>query len=661
VNIDFIPIGTALVRLALACGVLLCVVPAAAAQNPPSGGGLAVVKYPPSIGGLWDGPYDLQGTSIREISSSEYYEIVHAALIPPHSTTLSHPDLGCVLFWGRRYGAYNGPAKTYVWNPRFPQMVKPLVITGVDESADPFCSGHTWMPNGDLYIAGGTNHSVPQTPTATGHEHVFRLSYASGNGVWTNSVSGGMTPMADRRWYPSVLQLADQRTIIHGTAGTWGGPVIPTRTRDVVLFSDPLITAPANQLNLMRDIGILPPSPPTCSPNEIQARLGPYARVFALRNGLAFDAGPDGDSTYWDAANHYGTVGQTFSPPHQNCTPIPDRWVKGGVNPEMHAPAHLDGGAVHLITRLQPGETDPLFHGFAETIYQLGGNTHYEPEEACCGCSAGSPIHDDGTAIVEKIRNPTPDLALDFGTPPLSWDDSPPDLSAPRADITAVVLLDGSILVLGGERMDPVGCDGNCFCIAVNTPELYKPPEVFGAGASSAWIDMNPHVFAHRYHSSALLLPTGDVVLAGGQFGSGDVNPSDKIVEVFKPPYLYSGPRPIIDTTSLYASIGADQTVSYLELGEAVFQFDVALGDLEAPIARVAVLRPGSVTHSFDFNQRYVELEIAGTGGPPIDGVVTLFVRRPPEIEYTPPGWYLITVVDTAGRPADAKWIRFSP
>jgi hypothetical protein len=612
------------------------------------------------VEGHWDAPYDLEGTGIREISPSEYYEIVHAALIPPHSTVLSHPDLGCVLFWGRRYGGYSGPSKMFVWNPRFPQMVKPLVITGVDKSADPFCSGHTWMPNGDFYIAGGTNETVPQTPTATGHEHVLRLSYASGNAVWANSkyVFGGMTSMADRRWYPSVLQLADQRTIIHGTAGTWGGPVNPTRTRDVVLFSDPFFTGPANQLNRMRDISS---TPLMCSPSNIQTRLGPYARVIALRNGLAFDAGPDGDSTYWDAANHYGT---TLAATHPNCTPIPDRWVKGGPMPEMHAPAHLDGGAVHLITRLQPGESDPLVHGFAETIYQLGGNAHYEPEEACCGCSAGSPIHDDGTAIVEKIRNPTPDLALGFGTPPLSWDDSPPDLSAPRADFTAVVLLDGSILVLGGERMEPVGCSfPNCACIAVNTPELYKPPEVFGAGASSAWIAMKPHEAEHRYHSSALLLPTGEVVLAGGEFGivPPALNTSNKVVEVFNPPYLYNGPRPIIDTTSLYASIGADQTVSYSELAEAAFQFDVALGHHEVPLARVAVLRPGSVTHSFDFNQRYVELRTELFPNPDPDGVVTVTVHRPPTIQYTPPGWYLITAVDTAGRPADAKWIRFSP
>jgi hypothetical protein len=550
----------------------------------------------------------------------------------------------------------------FVWNPRFPQMVKPLVITGVDKSADPFCSGHTWMPNGDFYIAGGTNETVPQVPTATGHEHVLRLSYASGNAVWDSSKNpfGGMTPMADRRWYPSVLQLADQRTIIHGTAGTWGGPVIPTRTRDVVLFSDPFFTAPANQLNRMRDISS---TPLMCSPSNIQTRLGPYARVFALRNGLAFDAGPDGDSTYWDAANHYGT---TLAATHPNCTPIPDRWVKGGVMPEMHAPAHLDGGAVHLITRLQPGESDPLDHGFAETIYQLGGNVHcdhyQDGGEDCCGCSHGTPDHDEGTAIVEKIRNPTPDDALDFGSPPLSWDDSPPDLSAPRADLTAVVLLDGSILVLGGERMDPVGCDGNCTCIAVYTPELYKPPEVFGAGASTAWIAMKPHEAEHRYHSSALLLPTGDVVLAGGKFGVGPPGDpqSTKVVEVFIPPYLYNGPRPIIDTTSLYASIGADQTISYTDV-VTTFTLDVALGDINTPIARVAVLRPGSVTHSFDFNQRYVELEIAGTEGPTIDGVVTLIVARPPTIQYTPPGWYLITAVDIAGRPADAKWIRFSP
>src|SRR5262245_66039161 len=98
------------------------------------------------------------------------------------------------------------------------------------------------------------------------------------------------------------------------------------------------------------------------------------------------------------------------------------------------------------------------------------------------------------------------------------------------------------------------------------------------------------------YHSEALLLPDGRVLtLGGGRFNGVDV-PSDHDqynVEFFAPPYLFNGPRPVITSAPSTLSYGQPFTI---QTPDAV------------NIAKVSLLRFGSVTHSINMGQRYVSL-----------------------------------------------------
>lgn len=316
---------------------------------------------------------------------------------------------------------------------------------------------------------------------------------------------------------------------------------------------------------------------------------------------------------------------------------------------------------MHLITRRIEGLNPPLpsfasDNGWLETIYQIGGIEHYHTGE-CCGCHSGA-THDEATPVVERVYNPTPSSNIGWGPGTNQWDDTPPDLQFARSDLVSLVLLDGSILTLGGERMLPVDCgeqgEPPCSgCEAIKIPELLEPKEVFGVEPTS-WTSMAHHQDEHRYHSTAALLPTGQVVLAGGQNnGYGGIT-AGKTVEIFHPPYLFKGPRPEIDPVSFQLPLGPDRAV-----GPAFgFTFDVALGSASSNIARVALIRPASMTHSFDFNQRYVECIRQSVSEPDPSGVVQVSVTLPPTYDYIPPGWYMLTVVDTQQRPSDAMWIR---
>jgi hypothetical protein len=69
-------------------------------------------------------------------------------------------------------------------------------------------------------------------------------------------------------------------------------------------------------------------------------------------------------------------------------------------------------------------------------------------------------------------------------------------------------------------------------------------------------------------------------------------------------------------------------------------------------IARVALIRAGSVTHGFHMDQRYVGLELRGTTATEVT------VKLPPNGNVAPPGAYMLFLVDGAGVPSAGKIIK---
>jgi hypothetical protein len=142
--------------------------------------------------------------------------------------------------------------------------------------------------------------------------------------------------------------------------------------------------------------------------------------------------------------------------------------------------------------------------------------------------------------------------------------------------------------------------------------------------------------FPRQYHSIAVLLPDGRVLSAGG------VDPSaaerdQRSMEVFSPPYLFMGPRPVISTCPANAGYGAS--------------FDVDTPDA-ATVDSVVLLRPCAMTHHTDAGQRYVKLAITGrTAG-------HLTVRAPADGNYAAPGHYMLFIVKANGVPSEACWLR---
>lgn len=63
-------------------------------------------------------------------------------------------------------------------------------------------------------------------------------------------------------------------------------------------------------------------------------------------------------------------------------------------------------------------------------------------------------------------------------------------------------------------------------------------------------------------------------------------------------------------------------------------------------------MRPGAATHAFDMEQRLVEIEIAAVLG----GKLRLV--GPPNANIAPPGYYMLFLIDSAGVPSVATFVR---
>jgi plastocyanin len=452
--------------------------------------------------------------------------VVHAAVL--HTNKV-------LLFSGGSEVGY--PLESRVWDPTTGGFTTQIF------GEDLFCSGHAFLADGRLCVAGGAPFGSVRTT------HLF------------DPVSESWSRVADMniaRWYPTVLTLPDGRIL--SASGVYG--VQPLEIYDPASNTWQTISGADRQFDELY------PS----------LHLLPSGEIFYSRAGWTLAVGPQ---------TAYLTLTGTNT----------GVWTNLG---QQQFFDRQEGSAAIMIDASATTAT-------SVQVMVIGGGV------------TGTPT----------IRNPQSCEIIDLSSliaPPV-WRGTA-DMQFQRTNVNSVNLPDGTILVIGGQRNGKWSIDPQ----PVYEAEIYDPK-------TDTWTVMTAMQHPRQYHSIAVLLPDGRVLTAGGVDPTlgGPPQRDQRFMEIFSPPYLFRGVRPVIAT--------APNQVSYGD------EFDITTDDA-LQIESVAFLRPCAMTHHTDAGQRFVKIGITQRDPNRIR------VKAPTNGNIAPPGYYMLFIVSADGVPSVAKFMR---
>lgn len=453
--------------------------------------------------------------------------VITLPIVPIHMSLMPN---GRIIMWDR----HNDPQHNMPnWDgdPRLWDLTTNTITPAALLDYDLFCSGHSFLPDGRLFVTGGHIGDNIGEDKARIYDPI--------SDTW------GMVPdMNAGRWYPSNVTLANGDVVV--MAGTITPTVVNTLTQVWQSSSNSWRTLIA-------------------PPGDLSDYPGTYPWNFLAPDSRVFVAGPQRIAHYLDVSGS-GTWTKVAS----NTLPYRD-----------YGSAVAFGNGKIMIVGGTPGDSN---------------NVALEP-----------------SASVEII-----DLNVDKP----SWQPAQ-SMSTGRRQHNATTLPDGKILVTGGSSLP--GFDN--VAGAVLHPEMYDP-------ATNIWSPMSPHTRYRGYHSNAMLLLDGRVLITGGGHPDPKGGSEEKNAEIYSPPYLFKGPRPVIQYVP--SQITYDRP------------FLIATSGV---ISKVTLIRLPSVTHSFNQNQIFRELTFTQTR-------CGLETRLPANSNVVPPGHYMLFIVNSNGVPSVAKIVQ---
>lgn len=211
-------------------------------------------------------------------------------------------------------------------------------------------------------------------------------------------------------------------------------------------------------------------------------------------------------------------------------------------------------------------------------------------------------------------------IDLNAATP--QWRFTTP-MSVPRRQISGTLLPDGRVAITGGTS----AAGFTSLAGAVHHVEVWDP-------ATEQWTVWASNSVARGYHNTTVLLPDGRLLHAGSGDGAGI--PNEQNAEIFSPPYLFLGPRPVVSSAPVSLRYGAQ----------------VSIGT-PSPVAvsYASLVRLSSTTHGFDMGQYYARMAVTRQSA-------AVTVRIPASSNRLPPGPYMLFLLGTNGVPSVARMVR---
>jgi hypothetical protein len=352
---------------------------------------------------------------------------------------------------------------------------------------------------------------------------------------------------------------------------------------------------------------------------------------------------PDGH-VYYDAGGQtFNPFGQSYDEALWNFTasydPTTQKWqylgVPFGVSADPKRPldtavtAGFRGSAASVMLPLKPPYNQANF-------LDAGG---------VLGVSPGAYLANDSSVIDTVNITQTGEKFSSKATGPLN---------NARWFSSTVLLPTGDAIAFNGANRDDVVLPGSSF--PVTQAEMFN-------SSTSTWTPLASSGDPRTYHNSAVLLPTGQILVGGnapidtgylysqtlpGGYSNDYRDPS---FQVYDPPYLKWGiPQPTISSVA-----DGSRTLSTKSgLDDAGYGDKLTIKSPDAAnIKSVVLVRNPAETHVVDGDQRNVELPFTVSGD-------TITATAPPNGNVTPPGPYMLFVNESTSKgliPSVAKQV----
>ncbi|MBA2349919.1 MAG: DUF1929 domain-containing protein [Solirubrobacterales bacterium] len=495
-------------------------------------------------------------------------------------------------------------------NPDGERESEPL-IPGL-ETTEPFNdgalfgAGQVFLPDGKVLLQGGTDYSldpgVDGLPIGVVELSGLRQTRIYDPKTNTFNQTGNTTR---GRWYPTQVSLGDGSSLVIGGVTKLLKPIYKedlTQSGQNVLTSERYNSATGKWTgegdSAKQDLPLYP-----------RLHLLPNGNVFFNASGQSFN--PFGQSlgqAGWINTKVYDTKKRTWRD-----TAIPGLT---DIGPGKHdgplgpIPSLFPGYRGSMTSTLMPLEPDADGNYKKASFLTAGGVLALSPGSYLpVADSRITDVDTSGARETQKTRKTGP-------------------LAETRWFGSQVLLPTGDVMQFSGADKDEV--------VGPGTEFPRQQAEIFDA-ETETWRPAAVAQQPRTYHNTAVLLPSGEVLIGGhatistlylnnttlpGGFAPHDGR--DPSFEIYKPPYLFRGKRPVIESTQ-----------KTLDFGKT-FDVKLAPGTDATDIDSIRLVRNTATTHLIDADQRQVVLPIVARNGR------TVTVKGPPNGDVAPPGPYML-------------------